>query len=92
MSKYGAFSGPNAGRYGPEKTLYLDTFHAVHYFIFVYFRKVVIPLFDRNKSVFEIMLRDMDMISLNCQLKLMALVMVYVEIVARGNVPLFTIY
>ena len=27
--KYGAFSGPNTGKYGPEKTPYLDTFHAV---------------------------------------------------------------
>ena len=23
------FSGPNTGKYGPEKTPYLDTFHAV---------------------------------------------------------------
>ena len=36
MSKYGVFSGPyfpvfglNTGKYGPEKTPYLDTFHAV---------------------------------------------------------------
>ena len=36
VSKYGAFSGPyfpvfspNTGKYGPEKTAYLDTFHAV---------------------------------------------------------------
>ena len=36
-SKYGVFSGPyfpvlspNTGKYGPEKTLYLDIFHAVH--------------------------------------------------------------
>ena len=42
MPKYGVFSGsyfpafglntafsPNAGKYGPEKTPYLDTFHAV---------------------------------------------------------------
>ena len=31
-SKYGVFSGPfspNAGKYGPEKGSYLDTFHAV---------------------------------------------------------------
>ena len=27
MSKYGVFSGPNAGKYGPEKTPYMDTFH-----------------------------------------------------------------
>ena len=29
MSRYGAFTGPNTGNYGPEKTPYLDTFHAV---------------------------------------------------------------
>ena len=36
VSKYGVFSGPyfpvfraNAGKYRPEKTPYLDTFHAV---------------------------------------------------------------
>ena len=29
MSKYGVFSGLNTGKYGPEKTPYLDTFHAV---------------------------------------------------------------
>ena len=35
MCKYGVFSGPyfpvftpNTVKYGPEKTLYLDTFHA----------------------------------------------------------------
>ena len=42
VSKYGAFSGtyfpvfsPNTGKYGPEKTPYLDTFHGVasHAFI-----------------------------------------------------------
>ena len=36
VSKYGVFSGPyfpvlslNGGKYGPEKTPYLDTFHAI---------------------------------------------------------------
>ena len=29
VPKYGVFSGPNAGKYGPEKTPYLDTFHVV---------------------------------------------------------------
>ena len=36
MSKYGVFSDPyfpvfglNTGKYGPEKTTYLDAFHAV---------------------------------------------------------------
>ena len=32
VSKYGVFSGPNAGKYGPEKTPYLGTFHAVKFF------------------------------------------------------------
>ena len=39
VAKYGVFSGPyfpvfspNAGKYGPEKTPYLDTFHAVDQF------------------------------------------------------------
>ena len=26
VSKYGVFGGPNIGKYGPEKTPYLDTF------------------------------------------------------------------
>ena len=30
VSKYGVFSGLNAGKYGPEKTPYVDTFHAVY--------------------------------------------------------------
>ena len=29
MSKYGIFSAPNAGKYGLEKTPYLDTFHVM---------------------------------------------------------------
>ena len=29
MSKYGGFSGPNTGKYGPEKPSYLDTFYVV---------------------------------------------------------------
>ena len=43
MSKYGVFSGPyfpvfglNTGKYGPEKTPYLDTFHAVVSFLMIY--------------------------------------------------------
>ena len=46
--------------------------------------------FPKNKSVFEILLRDIAMKSLNCQLKLMALVMLYVEIGSTGNVPMLT--
>ena len=33
VSEYGIFSGPNTGKYGPEKTSYLDTFHEVIYFL-----------------------------------------------------------
>ena len=40
VSKYGIFSGPcfavfglDTGKYGPEKTTYLDTFHAVKWLI-----------------------------------------------------------
>ena len=29
VSKYGVFSGPNTGKYGPEKSSYLNTFHVV---------------------------------------------------------------
>ena len=43
VAKYGVFSGPyfpvfglNTGNYGPEKSLYLDTFHAVKLFSGVY--------------------------------------------------------
>ena len=38
-TEYGVFPGPNAGKYRPEKTPYLDTFHTVsvmwHDFILV---------------------------------------------------------
>ena len=30
VSKYGVFSGPKTRKYGPEKTPYFDTFHAVY--------------------------------------------------------------
>ena len=33
MSKYGVFSGPNAGKYGPDKTPYLESFRAVQIFV-----------------------------------------------------------
>ena len=33
VSKYGVFSGPSAGKYGPEKTPYLDTFNAVQLYV-----------------------------------------------------------
>ena len=34
MCKYGVLSGPNTGKYGPERTPYLDTFHAVNNYIY----------------------------------------------------------
>ena len=57
------------------------------YLIFVCFRKFATQLFDRNKTVFEILLKDMNIKSLVFQLKLMTFVMVYVEICARENAP-----
>ena len=43
VSKYGVFSGPyfpvfspNTEKYGPEKTAYLDTFHAVAFIAVVF--------------------------------------------------------
>ena len=33
VSKYEVFFGPNTGKYGPEKTPYLDIVHAVKCFI-----------------------------------------------------------
>ena len=59
------------------------------YFILVCFREVAILLFDRNKTVFEILLKEKAMKSLDCQLKLMALVIVCVEICVRRNVPIY---
>ena len=56
-------------------------------FTFACVRKVATPLLDRNKTVFEILLKDMAIKSLVFQLKLMTLVMVYAEICARENVP-----
>ena len=59
------------------------------YFIFVCFRKIATPLLDRNKAVFETLLKDMVIKSLVLQLNLMTLVMVYVEICAREDVPVY---
>ena len=46
VSKYGVFAGPyfpvfglNTGKYGPEKTPYLDTFYAVSAFLTVTIEK-----------------------------------------------------
>ena len=46
-------------------------------------------MLDRNKAVFEIMLKDMAIKDLVLQLKLMTLVMVYVEICTTENVPFY---
>ena len=59
------------------------------YFIFFCFRKVATQLLDRNKTVFEILLKDMAIKSLVLQLKLMTLVIEYVEICARESVPVY---
>ena len=59
------------------------------YFILCCFRKVGIPLFDRIKSVFEILPKDMIMKSLDRQLELIALLMVYVAICARLNIAFY---
>ena len=55
----------------------------------VCFRKVATPLLDRNKTVFEILLKDIAIKSLVLQSKLMTLMMVFVEICARKNVPVY---
>ena len=59
------------------------------YFIFVCLWRVATPLLDRNKTVFEILLKEMAIKSLVLQLKLMTLVMVYVEICARKIVSVY---
>ena len=46
-------------------------------------------MLDRNKTVFGILLKDMDIKSLILQLKLMTLVMVYVENWARENAHVY---
>ena len=55
VSKYGVFSGPyfpvisrNMGKYGLEKTLYLDTFHAVNLLDIWILCKYVIPKNNQN--------------------------------------------
>ena len=43
------------------------------------------PLLDRNKALLEIVLKDMK----GLVLQVMAVVMVYVDICAEGNVPVY---
>ena len=51
--------------------------------------KVATSLLDRNKTVFEILLKNMAIKSLVLQLNLMTLEVVYIEICARENVPVY---
>ena len=55
-------------------------------FIFVSFRTIATPLFYRNKTVFEMLMKDMAMKSFDLRLTLMTLVIVYAE-----NVPIYGI-
>ena len=41
--KLTVFQGPNTGKYGPEKTLYLDTFHAAQYLLYLFKTPFPIP-------------------------------------------------
>ena len=50
--------------------------------------KLLPHCFIETKTVFEILLKDIAMKGLDHELKLMALVMVYVEICATGNIPI----
>ena len=56
------------------------------FFIFVCFRKILILLLYRNKTVFERLQKDMAIKSLVLQIKLMTLLMVYVKICAREKI------
>ena len=46
MSKYGVFPGPDKGKYGSEKTLYLDTFHTVILILMGYACALSSPPYD----------------------------------------------
>ena len=41
VSKYGVSSGPNTGKYGPEKITYLDSFHTVCHLVFLLATRVL---------------------------------------------------
>ena len=47
--RYSVFS-PNAGKYGPEKNLYLDTFHAVCVLVELFLKICVFKLLSLNFS------------------------------------------
>ena len=51
VSKYGAFSVPNSGKYEPEKTPYLVTFHAVIVFMVItWLRQMLTRCQSHNKK------------------------------------------
>ena len=57
MSKYAFFSGSyflvlrlNTGKYGPEKSPYLDIFHAMSYWVCPYCRSTEAPLSSQSSS------------------------------------------
>ena len=66
-------------------------FAVIHDYLifFFFFRNFATTLLDRKKTVFEILMKDMDIKSFVLQLKLVTLVMVYVDICARENAPVY---
>ena len=59
MSKYEFFSGPyfpafglNTGKYGPEKTPYLETFHAVSIFEVDFHSGSIVVLTNKKNTTF----------------------------------------
>ena len=46
LSRYGVFSSPNRGKYGSEKTPYLDTFHAVSWLVEDLFDSTFLEIFS----------------------------------------------
>ena len=54
-----------------------------------FFRKVFIALFGKNRSVIAVLFKDMAMKSLDRQLKIETLMMVYVEICVRANIFIY---
>ena len=64
VSKYEVFSGPylsifspNTGKYGPEKTRYLDTFYAVHIWWHVYEYEYFIIIIECTLRMSQLELR-----------------------------------
>ena len=71
MSKYGFFCGPyfhvlglNTEKYGPEKTPYLDTFHAVDKDFFNFDGDLLIASFDvESRGLFRTVKHVMEIIT-----------------------------